>query len=108
MRSARQGRADPVPREYAVRSVFFTKGFETETLFLTEWVIGEKRSGREGEKENTSCMSPLLTPTSQTQNQSRGGSVNDLGLPSKMPVLKENFWCVCQIPFPPLKRTTVM
>ena len=108
MRSARQGRADPGPREYAVRSVFFTKGFETETLFLTEWVIGEKRSGREGEKENTSCMSPLLTPTSQTQNQSRGGSVNDLGLPSKMPVLKENFWCVCQMPFPPLKRTTVM
>lgn len=42
---------------------------ETETLFLTEWVTGEKKSGREGEKENTSCMSPLLTPTSQTQNQ---------------------------------------
>ena len=29
----------------------------------------KKKSGREGEKENTSCMSPLLIPTSQTQNQ---------------------------------------
>lgn len=43
MSSARQGRADPGPREYVVRSVFFTKGFETETLFLTEWVIGKKK-----------------------------------------------------------------
>lgn len=63
-------------------SVFLHKGFhghveflmqkkvgETETLFPTEWVIGKKKSGREGEKENTSCMSPLLIPTSQTQNQ---------------------------------------
>ena len=102
-------------------SVFLHKGFhghveflmqkkvrETETLFLTEWAIGEKKSGREGEKENTSCMSPLLTPTSQTQNQSHGGSVNDLKLPSETPVLKESFWCVCQMPFPPLKRRTVM
>lgn len=69
MRSARQGRADPGLREYAGHSVFFTKGFETETLFLTEWVIGEKKRGREGEKENASCMSPLLNPTSQNQNQ---------------------------------------
>ena len=63
-------------------SVFLHKGFhghveflmqkkvrETETLFLTEWAIGEKKSGREGEKENASCMSPLLNPTSQNQNQ---------------------------------------
>ena len=106
MSSTRQGRADPGPREYAVRSVFFSKGFETETLFLTEWAIGEKKSGREGDKENTSCMSPLLTPTSQTQNQSHGGSVNDLKLPSETPVLKESFWCVCQRPFPPQKKTT--
>ena len=78
---------------------------ETETLFLTEWVIGKKKkSGREGEKENTSCMSPLLIPTSPTQNQSHGGSVNDLELPSEMPVLKESFWCVCQMPFPPTKK----
>ena len=64
----------------------------------------KKKSGREGEKENTSCMSPLLIPTSPTQNQSHGGSVNDLELPSEMPVLKESFWCVCQMPFPPTKK----
>ena len=63
-------------------SVFLHKGFhghveflmqkkvrETETLFLTEWAIGEKKSGREGEKENASCMSPLFNPTSQNQTQ---------------------------------------
>ena len=56
-------------------SVFLHKGFrghveflmqkkaretETETLFLTEWAIGEKKSGREGEKENASCMSNMV------------------------------------------------
>lgn len=75
-----------------MRSVFFTKGFETETLFLTEWVIGKKK--RVGGKEKRKML--LACPLSSTQplktKIKHGGSVNDLELPNEMPVLKESFW----------------
>ena len=52
----------------------------------------------------------LACPLSSTQplktKIKHGGSVDYLELPNEMPVLKESFWCVCQRPFPPQKKTT--
>ena len=99
-------------------SVFLHKGFhghveflmqkkvrETETLFLTEWVIGEKRVGGK-EKKKILLACPLSSTQPLKTKIKHGGSVNDLKLPSETPVLKESFWCVCQRPYPPQKKTT--
>ena len=98
-------------------SVFLHKGFhghveflmqkkvgETETLFLTEWVIGKKKKVGGKEKKKTLLACPLSSSQPLKPKIKHGGSVNGLELPCEMPVLKESFWCVCQMPFPPTKK----
>ena len=82
------------------------KGFWDRDTFPNR--VGDRQKKRVGGKEKRKML--LACPLSSTQplktKIKHGGSVNDLELPNEMPVLKESFWCVCQRPFPPQKKTT--